>query len=61
MVFSLLYMVLRAALRLARPHRGIDLRAREKHNHVEPVEIAPPVKRRDLLGGLIHECYSLAA
>jgi len=44
-----------------RPHRGIDLRAPEKHNHVEPVEIVPKIKRRDLLSGLIHEYYPVAA
>ena len=44
-----------------RPHRGIDLRAPEKHNHVEPVEIVPKIKRRELLGGLIHEYYPVAA
>jgi putative transposase len=44
-----------------RPHRGIDLRAPEKHNHVEPMEIVPKIKRRELLGGLIHEYYSVAA
>jgi putative transposase len=44
-----------------RTHRGIDLRAPEKHNHVEPVEIVPKIKRRELLGGLIHEYYSAAA
>jgi len=44
-----------------RPHRGIDLRAPEKHNHLEPVEIVPKIKRRELLGGLIHEYYPVAA
>jgi putative transposase len=44
-----------------RPHRGIDLRAPEKHNHVEPVEIVPKIKRRELLGGLIQEYYPVAA
>jgi len=44
-----------------RPHRGIDLRASEKHNHVEPVEIVPEIKRRELLGGLIHEYDPVAA
>jgi putative transposase len=44
-----------------RPHRGIGLRAPEKHNHVEPVEIVPKIKRRELLGGLIHEYYPVAA
>ncbi len=44
-----------------RPHRGIELRAPEKHNHVEPVEIVPKIKQRELLGGLIHEYYPVAA
>lgn len=44
-----------------RPHRGIDLRVPERHDYVEPVEIVPPVKRRDPLGGLIHEYYPAAA
>jgi transposase InsO family protein len=44
-----------------RPHRGIDLRVPKQHNHVEPVEIVPKIKRRELLGGLIHEYYPVAA
>jgi transposase InsO family protein len=44
-----------------RPHRGIDLRAPEKQSHVDPVEIVPEIKRRDLFGGLIHEYYPVAA
>jgi hypothetical protein len=44
-----------------RPHRGIALRVPDKQRHVDPVEIAPEIKRRDLLGGLIHEYYSVAA
>jgi hypothetical protein len=44
-----------------RPHRGIDLRAPEKQSHIDPVEIVPEIKRRDLLGGLIHEYYRVAA
>jgi transposase InsO family protein len=44
-----------------RPHRGIGLRAPEKQSHVDPVEIVPEIKRRDLLGGLIHEYYPVAA
>ena len=44
-----------------RPHRGIELRAPEKRSHVDPVEIVPKIKRRDLLGGLINEYYSVAA
>lgn len=42
-----------------RPHRGIDLRAPEKQSHVEPV--VPEIRRRDLLGGLIHEYHAVAA
>ena len=45
----------------ARPHRGIELRAPEKQSHLDPVEIVPEVKRRDLLGGLIHEYHAVAA
>ena len=44
-----------------RPHRGIDLRVPEKQSHVDPVEIVPEIKRRDLLGSLIHEYYPAAA
>jgi putative transposase len=44
-----------------RPHRGIELRVPEKQSHVDLVEIVPEVKRRDLLGGLIHEYYPVAA
>ena len=44
-----------------RPHRGIALRVPDKQSHVDPVEIVPEIKRRDLLGGLIHEYYSVAA
>ena len=45
----------------ARPHRGIALRVPDKQRHVNPVETVPEIKRRDLLGGLIHEYYSVAA
>jgi len=44
-----------------RPHRGIDLRAPERQSHVDPVDVVPEIKRRDLLGGLIHEYYPVAA
>jgi transposase InsO family protein len=44
-----------------RPHRGIELRVPEKQSHVDPVQIVPEIKRRDLLGGLIHEYYPVAA
>lgn len=44
-----------------RPHRGIELRVPERRSHIEPVEIVPLVKRRDLLGGLIHEYHAVAA
>src|SRR5664280_934759 len=42
-----------------RPHRGIELRVPEKQHHVLPVAIVPEIKRRGLLGGLIHEYLSL--
>jgi putative transposase len=44
-----------------RPHRGIALRVPEKQSHVDPVETVPEIKRRDLLGGLLHEYYPVAA
>ena len=44
-----------------RPHRGIVLRAPEKRSHVDLVEIVLKIKRRDVLGGLIHECHPVAA
>jgi transposase InsO family protein len=44
-----------------RPHRGIALRVPEKQSPVDPVAIVPEIKRRDLLGGLIHEYYPVAA
>jgi putative transposase len=44
-----------------RPHRGIALRVPDKQSHVDPVETVPEIKRRDLLGGLIHEYYSVPA
>jgi hypothetical protein len=44
-----------------RPHRGIALRVPEKQSHIDPVAIVPEIKRRDLLGDLIHEYYSVAA
>ena len=44
-----------------RPHRGIELRVPDQQSHVEPVEIVPEIRRRDLLGGLIHEYYAVAA
>jgi hypothetical protein len=58
MLFSLLYMVLRADLRLAPAGNQRD---REGQSHADPVEIVPEINRRDLLGGLIHEYYSVAA
>ena len=45
----------------ARPHRGIALRVSDRQSHVDPVEIVPEIKRRDPLGGLIHEYYPVAA
>jgi putative transposase len=44
-----------------RPHRGIELRVPDRQSHVDPVGVVPKIKRRDLLGGLIHEYYSAAA
>jgi transposase InsO family protein len=44
-----------------RPHRGIGLRVPERLSHVDPVKVVPEVKRRDLLGGLIHEYHTAAA
>src|ERR1035437_8716047 len=44
-----------------RPHRGIAPRVPDRQSHVEPVEIVPEIKRRDLLGGLSHAYYPLAA
>jgi putative transposase len=44
-----------------RPHRGIALRVPDKQSQVDPVAIVPEIRRRDLLGGLIHEYYPLAA
>ena len=44
-----------------RPHRGIALRVPDKQSHIDPVKIVPEIKRRDLLGGLIHEYYPVAA
>jgi hypothetical protein len=44
-----------------RPHRGIALRVPDKQSHIDPVKIVPEIRRRDLLGGLIHEYYSVAA
>ena len=44
-----------------RPHRGIELRVPERLSHIDPVKVVPEVKRRDLLGGLIHEYHAVAA
>jgi transposase InsO family protein len=44
-----------------RPHRGIALRVPDRQSHVNPVETVPEIRRRDLLGGLIHEYYRVAA
>jgi transposase InsO family protein len=44
-----------------RPHRGIELRVPERLSRVDPVMVVPEVKRRDVLGGLIHEYHAVAA
>src|ERR1019366_6831882 len=44
-----------------RPHRGIAPRVPDRQSHVNPVETVPEIRRRDLLGGLIHEYYPVAA
>jgi len=44
-----------------RRHRGIELRVPERQSHVDPVGVVPKIRRRDLLGGLIHEYYPVAA
>jgi hypothetical protein len=47
-----------------RPHRGLELRAPDSHGGLDPPPAGtartPQVRRRDLLGGLLHE-YELAA
>jgi putative transposase len=47
-----------------RPHRALDLRPPDRSHRTDPLLTAtdhpPPVKRRDLLGGLLHE-YEIAA
>jgi putative transposase len=44
-----------------RPHRGIKLRVPSSPSHIDPVAIVPEIRRRDLLGGLIHEYNAVAA
>jgi transposase InsO family protein len=44
-----------------RPHRGIELRVPSNPSHIDPVTIVPEIRRRDLLGGLIHEYHAVAA
>jgi transposase InsO family protein len=44
-----------------RPHRGIELRVPSHPSHIDPVTIVPEIRRRDLLGGLIHEYHAVAA
>jgi putative transposase len=44
-----------------RPHRGIELRVPSNPSHIDPVTIVPEIRRRDLLGGLIHEYHTVAA
>ncbi len=47
-----------------RPHRGLELRPPDSRSGLDPPPAAaartPQVRRRDLLGGLLHE-YELAA
>jgi len=38
-----------------RPHRGLALQTPEGAPAVNPGERVPKIRRRDLLGGLIHE------
>ncbi len=45
----------------ARPHRGIELRVPEGPSTVDPAGRVPEIRRRDLLGGLIHEYEAVAA
>jgi transposase InsO family protein len=45
-----------------RPHRGLGLRSPGGSPHLRVLSSEPnEIKRRDLLGGLIHEYYQKAA
>jgi len=44
-----------------RPHRGIELRVPSSSSHINVVKVMPEIRRRDLLGGLIHEFRAVAA
>jgi putative transposase len=47
-----------------RPHRGLALRPPRivhSESNLRVVSVATPVRRRDRLGGLIHEYYRVAA
>ncbi len=44
-----------------RPHRGLDLRAPDGPLPPEPRQRVTDVHRRDVLGGLIHEYWAVAA
>ena len=44
-----------------RPHRGIELRAPERAVQPEAVDGVPEIRKRDVLGGLIHEYEAVAA
>src|SRR6266568_2051631 len=44
-----------------RPHRGLDLRVPDCVSPPQPVHQLGSIRRRDVLGGLIHEYYAVAA
>jgi transposase InsO family protein len=44
-----------------RPHRGLGLAVPEDPSPVVPVDEVPETGRRDLIGGLIRECYAVAS
>jgi putative transposase len=43
-----------------RPHRGLALQTPEGSPRIDPAERVPRIKKRDLLGGLIHEYDAVA-
>ena len=47
--------------KIERPHRGLDLVPPDGEKVVTPITAPDSVKRRDRLGGLIHEYYRAAA